>query len=435
VWRSLLGWLGFLEQSHAPHAHGHGHTHGTVDASIATTERGIWAIKWSFVILAITSVLQLGVVVVSGSVALLADTIHNIGDAATAIPLWIAFALARRKPSPRFTYGYGRAEDFAGVVIVLIILGSALVAGYQAIDRLLHPQAITLLGWVAAAGVIGFIGNEWVAVFRIRVGRQINSAALVADGYHARTDGLTSLAVVAGAAGVWAGFPLADPIVGMLITLAILGIVWHSAKAVLTRMLDGVEPAILDEIQHAVEHAPGILGVRDVRARWLGHRLTAELDALVAGDLTVAQAEQMVARLERELFDHMPALLSVRVRTRAQGSAAPAARLAPAHSHSHAPVPVPIGGELASGVIEIVDTAQGERMRFVAERAPSGLRAEARIERPGGAPEVLVLSPLEGQPGVFWSNLAPAEPHQFQARLVLRAEGRSEAIAFSMVEQ
>jgi cation diffusion facilitator family transporter len=435
VWRSLLGWLGFLEQSHAPHAHGHGHTHGTVDASIATTERGIWAIKWSFVILAITSVLQLGVVVVSGSVALLADTIHNIGDAATAIPLWIAFALARRKPSPRFTYGYGRAEDFAGVVIVLIILGSALVAGYQAIDRLLHPQAITLLGWVAAAGVIGFIGNEWVAVFRIRVGRQINSAALVADGYHARTDGLTSLAVVAGAAGVWAGFPLADPIVGMLITLAILGIVWHSAKAVLTRMLDGVEPSILDEIQHAVEHAPGILGVRDVRARWLGHRLAAELDALVDGELTVAQAERVVARLERELFDHMPALISVRVRTRTQGSAVLASRTAAAHSHSHAPVPVPIRGALASGVVEIVDTALGERMRFVAERAPSELRAEARIERPGAPTEVLVLSPLDGQPNVFWSNVAPAEPHQFEARLVLRTKGRSEAIAFSMVEQ
>ena len=182
------------------HDHGgsHGHTHGVIDPTIATTSRGIWAIKWSFVLLAITSLLQLAIVVASGSVALLADTIHNIGDAVTAIPLWIAFVLARRKPSKTFTYGLGRVEDLAGVAIVGIILFSAVFAGYEAIDRLINPQPITLIGWVAAAGVIGFLGNEAVAVFRIRVGREINSAALIADGYHARTDGLTSLAVVPG---------------------------------------------------------------------------------------------------------------------------------------------------------------------------------------------------------------------------------------------
>ena len=233
------------------------HTHGVVDPSIATTERGIWAIKWSFAILALTALFQLVVVYLSGSVALFADTIHNIGDAGTAIPLWVAFVLARRKPTARFTYGYGRVEDLAGIVIVLIILFSALVAGYEAIHRLIAPRAIEHLGAVAAAGVIGFLGNEAVAVFRIRVGSEINSAALVADGYHARTDGLTSLAVVLGAAGVWLGFPLADPIVGLLITVAIFGIVWQSSKAVLTRMLDGVEPDVTEEIRHAAEHVPG----------------------------------------------------------------------------------------------------------------------------------------------------------------------------------
>jgi cation diffusion facilitator family transporter len=242
---TIRDWLGFgnadaFKSGHGGgHDHsgagGHGHTHGVIDASITTTDRGLWAIKWSFIILASTATLQFVVVILSSSVALLADMIHNFGDATTAIPLWFAFVLARRKPSATFTYGLGRVEDLAGILIVLIILFSALVAGYQAINRLLHPQAVTHLGWLAAAGVIGFLGNEAVAIFRIRVGRQMNSAALIADGYHARTDGLTSLAVVLGAVGVWFGYPLADPIIGLLITVAIMGIVWQSARAVLTR--------------------------------------------------------------------------------------------------------------------------------------------------------------------------------------------------------
>src|SRR5215213_846435 len=213
------------------HQHGHeehGHTHGAVDPSIATSERGIWAVKWSFVGLMVTALLQVVVVVLSGSVALLSDTIHNFGDALTAVPLWIAFALARLRASRRFTFGYGRVEDLAGVVVVLIILFSAVVAGYQAIERIIHPQPVGLLWAVAAAALVGFVGNEAVAIFRIRVGRQIGSAALIADGYHARTDGWTSLAVLLGAIGVWLGYPLADPIVGLLIAAAILVIVWQS---------------------------------------------------------------------------------------------------------------------------------------------------------------------------------------------------------------
>src|SRR5919107_3896709 len=185
----------------------HGHTHGAVDPSVATSERGMWAVKWSFVGLFVTAALQVVVVALSGSVALLSDTIHNFGDAATAVPLWIAFALTRLGTSRRFSFGYGRVEDLAGVLVVLIILFSALVAGYQAIDRLLNPQPVGFLWAVAAAAVVGFVGNEAVAVFRIRVGRQIGSAALVADGYHARTDGWTSLAVLLGAIGVWLGYP------------------------------------------------------------------------------------------------------------------------------------------------------------------------------------------------------------------------------------
>jgi cation diffusion facilitator family transporter len=254
----------------------------------------------------------------SGSVALLADTIHNFGDAATAIPLWVAFVLVRRKPTLRFTYGLGRVEDLAGVVIVGLILLSAIVAGWQSIERLLFPQPISHVWWVLAAGIIGFIGNEAVAVFRIRVGREIDSAALIADGYHARVDGITSLAVVAGAIGVWLGFPLADPIVGMIITIMIFGIVWQSARSVFTRMLDGTEPEVPGEIRHAVEHVPGVLSIDDVRARWLGHRLAVELEIGVDGTATVRESDVIVSAIEKELLGHLPALGRANVRVRPQ---------------------------------------------------------------------------------------------------------------------
>ncbi len=322
MWRKALDWFGFgeaaqkadqLHHHHGQRGHGHGHTHGTIDPTIAETDRGIWAIKWSFVILAITAVLQLVVVFASGSIALLADTIHNFGDATTAIPLWVAFSLARQKPTPRFSYGYGRVEDIAGMLIVLIILVSALVAGYEAISRLMHPQPIAQLLWVAIVGIVGFAGNEAVAVFRISVGREINSAALIADGYHARTDGLTSLAVVLGAVGVWLGFPLADPIIGLLITVAIFGIVWQSARAVFTRMLDGVDPDILSEIRHAAEHVAGIDEVVDAKARWLGHKLHADVTIALDENMPVAKATSISADLQEEMREHIPALATANV--------------------------------------------------------------------------------------------------------------------------
>jgi cation diffusion facilitator family transporter len=323
-----LVWLGFSEQRHDhPHGHGdhghghdthasdhgHNHTHGVVDPVIATTEHGIWAVKWSFVILGVTAALQLGIVVLSGSVALLADTIHNVGDAATAVPLWIAFLFARRRASARFTYGFGRVEDLAGVSVVLIIVCSAIVAGYEAINRLLHPQPIAFLGWVAAAGIVGFVGNEWVAVFRIRVGRDIDSVALIADGYHARTDGLTSLAVVLGALGVWLGFPAADPLIGLVITAMIFGIVWQSTKAVFTRLLDGVDPAVIEEIKHAVQHTPEVQEVTQVRVRWLGHRLHAELNIAVSPHLSVAQGHAIATEVRHQLLHHLPHLANATI--------------------------------------------------------------------------------------------------------------------------
>ncbi|CDX16246.1 putative transmembrane efflux protein [Mesorhizobium plurifarium] len=433
MWEKILDWFGFgahghdhSGHDHGEHGHGpHGHTHGVIDATIATTDRGIWAIKWSFVILAITAALQIVVVMASGSVALLADTIHNIADATTAIPLWIAFVLVRRKPTRTFTYGLGRVEDLAGIVIVLIILASALVAGYEAINRLFNPQPVQFLGWLAAAGVIGFLGNEAVAVFRIRVGRQINSAALIADGYHARTDGLTSLAVVAGALGVWLGLPLADPIIGLIITAAIFGIVWQSARSVLTRMLDGVEPGLVGEIHHAADHVAGIERVVDAKARWLGHKLHVDVEIAVNDGLLLAAANNIAASLKAELSAHIPALDVATVRfaePRTEGG------------HHHAPDPFLVSGKLASGLLEIVDTPQGERMRLRLSRHAEGLRANVAIERADGAVESLPLSPVGGDHHYLQSLVAPAEPHEFSARLQLAAGSDSEDLPFAMAE-
>ena len=155
------------------HSPAHNHTHGAIDPSVFSTDRGIWAIQWSFYGLLATALFQVIVVLLSGSVALLADTIHNCGDTATAILLWIAFALARKKPSKRFTYGYGRLEDLAGVAIVLVIFFSAVAAGCASVYRFFHPSAVNHLWAVAVASLIGFFGNEAVAYFRIKVGKEI----------------------------------------------------------------------------------------------------------------------------------------------------------------------------------------------------------------------------------------------------------------------
>ena len=295
------------------HAKGQGHTHGAINPSILTNERGIWAVKWSFIGLLVTTLFQAAVVVLSGSVALLADTIHNLGDACTAIPLAIAFVLARRKPSKRFTYGYGRVEDLAGVVVVLTILASAIVAGYESINRFFHPKPVGYLWAVAAASIIGFVGNEGVAIFRIKVGREMGSAALVADGYHARVDGIASLSVLFSVIGVWLGYPLADPIIGLLMTALILRIVWESAQSVFTRLLDGVNPEVIDEIKEAANHIAGVEEVTDVRVRWLGHRLHAELNIAVNPECSVSDGHEIAMETRHELLHKLPFLSGVTI--------------------------------------------------------------------------------------------------------------------------
>jgi len=255
------------------------HSHdaaGQVDESLEANADGRRALLISLAILAVTAGLQGAVVVLSGSVALLGDTLHNVADALTAVPLLVAFRLASRPATKRFTYGYGRAEDLAGVFIILMIALSSVLAGYESIRRLIDPRPLTHVGVVIAAGIIGFAGNELVAVYRIRVGRTIGSAALVADGLHARTDGFTSLAVVIGALGVLAGFPLADPIIGILITITILFVLRGAVTDIGRRLMDAVDPALLDTAETSLHSVTGVRGIESLRLRWVGHRMRAE---------------------------------------------------------------------------------------------------------------------------------------------------------------
>jgi cation diffusion facilitator family transporter len=315
-----------------PH-HGHGHDHDgglrgwatglfrphshdaadSLDSALESSAHGIRAVKVSLVALAATAGLQLLVVAVSGSVALFADTVHNFSDALTAVPLWIAFVIGRRAANRRYTYGYGRAEDLAGLFIVGMIALSAVLAGVQAVRRLVDPAPVHHLGWVALAGLIGFLGNELVAVYRIRVGRRIGSAALVADGLHACTDGLTSLAVLAGATGVALGFPLADPLVGLLITVAILAVLRTAVRDVFRRLMDAVDPVLVDQAEAALLSTPGVTAVRVVRMRWIGHALHAEADLDTRDDVSLGEAHHLAHDAERRLVDAVPRLRSAAI--------------------------------------------------------------------------------------------------------------------------
>ena len=292
-----------IKEMFAPHSHD---AADSIDDVLESSSAGIRAVKISLLVLGLTTITQIVIVTVSGSVALAADTIHNFSDALTAVPLWIAFALATKAATRRYTYGFGRAEDLAGLFVIAMIAFSAVVAGYEAATRLIHPHPIEHLGWVALAGAAGFVGNEWVAVYRIRVGRRIGSAALVADGLHARTDGLTSLAVVFSAGGVALGFPLADPIVGLLITVAILAVLRTAVRDVFRRLLDAVDPQLVDAAEQVLAAQSGVQMVRSVRMRWIGHRLHADAELDVDPSLGLTQAHRIAHDAEHELTHAVP---------------------------------------------------------------------------------------------------------------------------------
>jgi cation diffusion facilitator family transporter len=312
--------------SEHPDEHHHDHRHGlwhvlrslvvphshdvadSLDQEVEASRDGVRAVAICLVILLVTSAIQALVVVASGSVALLSDTLHNAADALTAVPLSLAFWLGRRPPTRRFTYGYGKAEDLAGVAVVGIIALSAGFAAYEAVERFLHPEKITHLPLVMIAAVVGAVGNEVVAQYRIRVGRRIGSAALEADGLHARTDGVTSLLVLVGAIAVACGLEWADPAVGLLIALAILLVLVRTIRSVGQRLLDAVDPAVVDAITVSVTAQPGVEAVTEVRARWVGHRLFAQVRLSVAGSLAVTDAHEIAEAAYHRLLHDVPNL-------------------------------------------------------------------------------------------------------------------------------
>ncbi len=305
-----------------------GHSHDTstqIDDALEADTAGRRALLISFAGLGVTAGVQAIVVVLSSSVALLGDTLHNVADALTAVPLLIAFTITRRPATSRFTYGYGRAEDLAGLAVLMMITLSSGLAVYAAIDRLAHPRSVDHLGAVAAAGLVGFVGNEIVARSRIKVGRQIGSAALVADGLHARTDGFTSLAVLLGVGGAAAGWRWADPAVGLAITVAILGVLRSAARVVGARLMDAVDPDLVADATTTLMHTPGIETVRELRLRWIGHTLRAEVDVTVDPNLTLTAAHDLAHAAEAHLLRHIRRLAAATVHT------------SPAHHHPAAP--------------------------------------------------------------------------------------------------
>ncbi len=295
---------------HSGHAGEHAHR---VDEALEGSAKGIRAVKLSLVALGATALAQVAIVAVSGSVALLADTVHNGTDALTAIPLWIAFVIGRRPPTKRYSYGFERAEDLAGIAIVAVIAASLAFTVWEAVHRLADPQEVEHLPWVIAAALVGFAGNELVAVYRIRVGRRIGSAALVADGHHARADGLTSLGVLAGAIGAGLGFERADPIAGIVIAAAILVVLWRSAGSVLRRILDGTDDTTVQLLEAVAGGVPGVEHVPSAKARWTGHALNAELQIMVDPSISVQRAHRIAEEVEHELLHAIPRLRGVTV--------------------------------------------------------------------------------------------------------------------------
>lgn len=293
-----------------PHSHDHAHMISDSADAYRIAMRAAWI---SLAGMAVTAALQIVIVAISGSVGLFADTIHNLGHLVTTIPLIIALRLARRAPSKSFTFGLRRAEDLVGLFIGLVIAASAGMIFVDVIDAMRHPRDMTNIGWVLAAAIIGALGNELVAQYRIRAGRKVGSAALIAEGQHARADALTSLAVVIGAVGAMFGHGRIDAIVGLFIGVMVVGVLVSSMKSVVSRLLDGVDPHLIDTATHVASDQQGILRVSGVRARWLGHELVMDVLAELESGVSVEKLRHMQTELSERMKSKIPRLEELRL--------------------------------------------------------------------------------------------------------------------------
>jgi cation diffusion facilitator family transporter len=293
----------------------HGHVHGPVPVAGSPhgADEGLRAVRLAAVGLGLTAAVEFAFVAVSGSVALLADALHNLGDVFTTATLWIAFVVGQRQPDRGYTFGYARAEDVAGVLVVLAIAASAAVAIWESLDRLLGGEVPELRrpGWALAAALVGVVGNEAVARYKLRVGRRINSVPLEADGRHSRVDGLASLAAAAGIAGAWAGWPAADPLAGLALSAVIVWALVGTARDVLARLLDRVDPEVIDEIERAAASIPGVEAVHATRARWVGRSLHVMVHAEVDPDLPLRAAHDLGERARHAIFHALPGVAAV----------------------------------------------------------------------------------------------------------------------------
>jgi cation diffusion facilitator family transporter len=292
------------------HLGGHKHDHGELagDSAIRDNALGIRTISVAMSLLGLTTVFQIIVFLMSGSVSLLGDTVHNFGDAINAIPLLFAFWLTGHVANKRYTYGYGRAEDLAGVLIVLSIGFSAFYILWESLNRLFNPVPLYNPGWVASAAIIGFAGNELAAIVQIRAGKRIGSDALVANGVHARVDGLTSLAVLVAAIGAFLGYPVVDAIIGIIMGIVIVFITKDAAKSIWYRLMDAVDPLIVDRAEEVIKEHPDVKGIQRLQMRWIGHRLQAEAVIAIDADLDATQCNAISEHISHHLYHAIPNL-------------------------------------------------------------------------------------------------------------------------------
>lgn len=309
------------DHGHAPdrghgddgHSHdGHEHSHTTLDRDLLTRRRGLRAIWISAAGLAATAAVQFGIVAISSSAGLFADALHNLGDVAGTGALYLGFRLAMRPASDRFPHGWRRFEDLAGLVIVLAIAVSGALALFDSLDALLGGgHTVTNAAWAFGAALVGAVGNEAVAIYKIRVGRSIRSAALIADGRHARVDGLVSLGAAVGIAGAAAGYPVADPLAGLVIVAVIAGILVRTAREVIPRIVDAVDPELVAELETVARQVPDVEGVHDVRPRHVGGGLLVQLHVEIDGDLSLREAHHVSERVSHHLAHEFPNVLTV----------------------------------------------------------------------------------------------------------------------------